>query len=351
MIKILNRKIFLIFIVFAMICASVILLFFNSKSAYAMDEWRPSVELYKELDSLTAQQANLDTKYAQSLEFIAAYEAGESDFDKRIEDCQKRLDKIQVFVDQKQTEIEELTKSSYAVYFAKLLMDRIVGSTFVTDNFFHWNFVSFCASSQDKEILNLLEEYYGAQIDLNNAITEKSNSEQIYSESKNFVDNYIYIVPSITERIDKLNSLIPEVLEIENEKGTPVESRIEGNGFFCNPCPGAVIVSGVGDLRDGYAHKGIDMAIASGTPIYCAADGNVIEAGTSPTMGNFVKIQNAENFVTIYMHCSVVFVPNGVKVHRGDNIALVGSTGDSTGPHLHFQVEHNGEVVNGLDYM
>ena len=68
-------------------------------------------------------------------------------------------------------------------------------------------------------------------------------------------------------------------------------------------------------------------------------------------MGNYIKIDHGNGLVTVYMHCSQVFVPSGVSVYKGDNIALVGTTGDSEGPHLHFQVELDGIPVNGLDYL
>lgn len=207
------------------------------------------------------------------------------------------------------------------------------------------------ASSQDQEILNLLADYYSAQLDLSNAINEKNNAETNYANAQENIKNYQTQIPAIDDRINFLNLMLIEVLDLEALNGKPGESCIEGGGVFCNPCPGAVPVSFVGDVRDGYVHKGVDMAISTGTPIYCAADGVVIDVGVHESMGNFIKIMHDDGLETIYMHCSVTFVPKNVKVHKGDNIALVGNTGDSTGSHLHFQTEKNGEVVNGLDYM
>lgn len=106
-----------------------------------------------------------------------------------------------------------------------------------------------------------------------------------------------------------------------------------------------------GAEREGYVHKGMDISAPEGKPIYVACDGQVLESGENETMGNYIKIKHENGLVTIYMHCSKLFVPAGLKVYKGDNIALVGNTGDSTGPHLHFQVELNGEPVNGLDYL
>lgn len=204
---------------------------------------------------------------------------------------------------------------------------------------------------QEREILNLLADYYSAQKNLNDAIDEKNNAEKKYKDCKTDVLNFDSQINLIDQRIAYLNLMLYEVKVLESVDGCPGESKIEGQGLFCNPCPGSTIVANVGDLREGYVHKGIDMACNIGMPIYCAADGVVIDSGEHEQMGNFVKIMHNDGFVTIYMHCQKVFVPKNVNVHKGDNIALVGNTGDSSGPHLHFQVEKDGKVVNGLDFM
>lgn len=145
--------------------------------------------------------------------------------------------------------------------------------------------------------------------------------------------------------------MLPQILEIENVYGAAGESRIEGDNLFCHPCPGSSVSSPFGEQRDGYVHHGIDMCANSGTPIYAACNGVVLESGQNDSMGNYIKIQHENGLVSIYMHCSHLFVPSGMQVCKGDNIALVGSTGDSEAPHLHFQVELNGTPVNGFNYL
>lgn len=93
-------------------------------------------------------------------------------------------------------------------------------------------------------------------------------------------------------------------------------------------------------------HTGLDMAADYGTPVYAAADGVVADAEWDNSYGNYVKIKHINNTVSIYAHCSSLCVVAGEKVRAGDVIAEVGSTGDSTGNHLHFEVRKDNIRIN-----
>ena len=98
-------------------------------------------------------------------------------------------------------------------------------------------------------------------------------------------------------------------------------------------------------------HNGVDMAAPNGSPILAAYDGEVIAASYSPTMGNYIMIDHGDSLITIYMHASSVSVSPGTMVARGEQIGCVGSTGRSTGPHLHFSVRLNGSYVSPWNYL
>ena len=98
-------------------------------------------------------------------------------------------------------------------------------------------------------------------------------------------------------------------------------------------------------------HNGVDFAAATGTAIFAAYDGKVAAAAYSPTMGNFVMIDHGDGLATIYMHASALYVSKGDVVAKGDTIAAVGSTGRSTGSHLHFSVRLNGSYVSPWGYL
>mgnify|MGYP002797137103 CR=1 FL=1 len=129
---------------------------------------------------------------------------------------------------------------------------------------------------------------------------------------------------------------------------------VSGSGYFTHPCPGMTYQSSYfGEIREFEVggHKGNDYAAPAGTPTYAAAAGTVVIAGWSNSAGNWVVINHGNGLVTKYMHHSSLCVSAGQYVEKGQQIGYVGSTGQSTGPHLHFQVELNGVAVSPDSYM
>ena len=129
---------------------------------------------------------------------------------------------------------------------------------------------------------------------------------------------------------------------------------VSGNGYFTHPCPGYSYQSSYfGEIREFEVggHKGHDYAAPTGTPTYAAAAGTVVTAGYSPSAGNWVVINHGNGLTTKYMHHSAICVTQGQYVEKGQQIGYVGSTGQSTGPHLHFQVEENNVPVNPDKYL
>lgn len=124
-------------------------------------------------------------------------------------------------------------------------------------------------------------------------------------------------------------------------------------GQFADPCPGAYRTSDFGYRTfDNKFHKGIDLGTnGAEIPTYAAESGTVIVAGWNNSAGNWVIIDHGNGLVTKYMHHSHVFVKEGQKVIKGQQIGLTGTTGNSTGIHLHFQVEENGVAVDPTPYL
>lgn len=95
-------------------------------------------------------------------------------------------------------------------------------------------------------------------------------------------------------------------------------------------------------------HKGVDFAVPIGTPVLAVGDGEVVQARRSAGAGNYVAIRHGRQYMTRYMHMNKLLVKPGDKVKRGDRIGLSGSTGRSTGPHLHYEIWINNQAVNPL---
>lgn len=122
------------------------------------------------------------------------------------------------------------------------------------------------------------------------------------------------------------------------------------------PCAGGYVSSKFGPRKPpkkgaSSYHYGIDIAAGSGTAILAAKPGKCIYRGYSNIRGNFLKLDHGGGVVTLYQHCSKILVSVGTQVKAGQRIALVGSTGCSTGPHLHFEVQIGGVCKNPLNYV
>ena len=159
--------------------------------------------------------------------------------------------------------------------------------------------------------------------------------------------------------IEELEAAVRRAEEAEKQSGTNggTGRQTYDGGTFAWPCPGYTRISSEFGSRMHPTlgvvkfHNGIDMAAPAGTDILAAYDGTVISADYNSSMGNYVMIAHGDSLYTIYMHASALYVSTGDKVSKGDVIAAVGTTGRSTGNHLHFGVRLNGEYVNPRDYI
>lgn len=167
---------------------------------------------------------------------------------------------------------------------------------------------------------------------------------------------------AITLAMADLTEMYPDLV-VTNEIYYPsmpslTEEEIENyGGKFIHPTNGiGYISSNFGYREDPITHvrkfhSGLDIAGNDKSPIYAVQDGLVIFAGVNGGYGNCVIIDHGGGMVTLYAHCSSLSVTKGETVLGGDNIARVGSTGRSTGPHLHLEVRINGKLINPLNFI
>lgn len=190
-------------------------------------------------------------------------------------------------------------------------------------------------------------------------ITHKTPEEMARQHSFNFRQNEYLALMSEPENKNLWAELLGGFVSGGGEIMDP-NTDWEGIGIFQWPLPQSYTITSLfGYREDPFTgeisyHGGTDIAAPGGTPILAAADGTVsIANGTDSWGGSYgyhVKIGHADSFETLYAHCSSICVTEGQQVKQGEVIAYVGTTGSSTGNHLHFEVRQDGERVNALGF-
>lgn len=211
--------------------------------------------------------------------------------------------------------------------------------------------------------LTQLEDMHGDAVAEEDALKDmqRKKKEELASynnslkKSREQAAEYARQAAEAEAEVEKLLIAKQQELERQNDMGGGDSGG--GNGILRWPLRVAGrISSGFGSRTSPTAgassyHKGIDIAVPSGTPIVAAETGTVVTATYSASAGNYVMISHGNRLYTVYMHCSKLAVKEGEHVKKGEIIAYVGSTGISTGSHLHFGVSKNGTYVNPLKYV
>lgn len=156
----------------------------------------------------------------------------------------------------------------------------------------------------------------------------------------------------VTKKVIKENGVVvsEDVLEEVVVKECVPEIIISGTAGMAEPLDAMDLTSPFG-YRWGRQHQGVDLGAAEGCPIYAAKAGTVIWSGYTEGYGNLIKLDHGDGTETYYAHCSRLDAAEGQQVEAGQQIAAVGSTGNSTGPHLHFEVRVDGEACDPAEYL
>ena len=151
-------------------------------------------------------------------------------------------------------------------------------------------------------------------------------------------------------------ALRQEIRNMTASQSSSTPPTQDSGGAYCWPTPSTRNVTSPFGMRfhpiqkRNKMHTGIDIGAGYGASILAAAGGTVLRAGWNSGYGNYIVIDHGGGIQTLYGHCSVLQVSAGQSVSRGQQIALVGSTGNSTGPHLHFEVLKNGSYTDPMGY-
>ena len=175
--------------------------------------------------------------------------------------------------------------------------------------------------------------------------TVEDLKQSALTDSRETREGYLHEVDSL---LAQSAALAEQIRGAQHGAGTTGNGQPSAAGLIW-PCDG-VVVSGFG-MRWGRMHEGVDIGCAYGTPNRAAASGTVIYAGWLGGYGNLVVVDHGNGLSTAYAHASSILVSVGQSVSQGQTVSLVGSTGNSSGPHLHFEVRVNGVAVDPLPYL
>lgn len=186
------------------------------------------------------------------------------------------------------------------------------------------------------------------------AITEARINVANDSDSIAFMvelDNYKKDSDSYTEIDGEVEEAIVNSHEVQERPNRSMSSGVSSKAIkYIKPIQGGITTSKYG-ARWGTVHLGHDWGVPVGTKVMSSADGKVKEAGWNDSYGYYVLVEHGEDKQTRYAHLSSIFVEVGDKVKQEHIIGLTGNTGNSTGPHLHFEVIIDGDTVDPVEFL
>ena len=176
-----------------------------------------------------------------------------------------------------------------------------------------------------------LEKLPDAELVISTSQKMDQLARQLYVQTNSF-DEVVSLGRTHEDRLKK----IPAIQPVSNKD---LKRTASGYGLRMDPI-----------YKTRKFHEGMDFAAPVGTPVYVTGDGVVTETGWQQGYGNTVVVDHGHGYKTRYAHLSKILTKKGKKVVRGEEIALVGNTGKSTGPHLHYEVIYKGQHVNPVNY-
>ena len=201
--------------------------------------------------------------------------------------------------------------------------------------------------TEAEDIINQLKEKNSKNMD-NITISEKYETQmQDFATVENAVSSLYVPKPQVTVAKTKTTSV-----GSVNTATTIAGGKVSLGISLTRPVSGIISSRfGVRSSIRSSAHTGLDIATSTGTPVLAAASGTVTFSGRKGSYGNLLVITHSNGVQTYYGHCSKLYVSAGTTVTQGQTVAAVGSTGNSTGPHLHFEIRVNGVAYNPQNYL
>ncbi len=303
----------------------------------------------KEADIVITQGELEEAKQTEENQYDAMKERIKSTYEKGVYNFIERIFKASSFKDL----LNRLTYEEEIAKYEKKKLDEYIANK---------EYIELCEQQLqvEKNYLDAVKvsvqnELAAVEVLIDNKKQEIDKYENNIEDQEKAIKEYEADIAAQTEIIKQLEKAVEEEKE-RLRKENSVILTYDG-GTFCFPIESYTRVSSDYGYRIHpilnvkQFHNGIDLAAPKGTPIYAAYNGSVVAATYSSTMGNYVMIDHGDGLFTIYMHASKLYVSKGETVTKGQKIAGVGTTGRSTGNHLHFTVRKNGSYVSPWDYI
>lgn len=197
-------------------------------------------------------------------------------------------------------------------------------------------------NSTNMEYITIAEKY---ETEMQELLSVDEAISNLYQEKKN-------TAVASNKKINKSNTVKVASVGSVNTATTISGGKANLGISLAKPVSGTISARfGVNSSIRSSSHTGLDIATSTGTPIAAAASGTVTFSGWKGSYGNLLVITHSNGVQTYYGHCSKLYVSAGTSISQGQTIAAVGSTGNSTGPHLHFEIRVNGIAYNPQNYL
>ena len=322
--------------------------------------------------SQTAEyKQNLDSLVYTLSQKISVSQALLDELEVRIEETKTSIAEKEASIEETFAKFQERMRMSYeegSVSYLSLLLDADSVSDFLSrvdrvNSMLEYDKTVMDQYKKEKEDLEAERDSLEASIALQKSTLEemeadKATNEQLSQQAANYYNNLkadqasyesqYAAAKAAEDQLDRELTAYLQSLQAQNS------SQVTADGEFMWPLPvgQGYISCYYGDSDPGgKPHYAVDTAISYGTPIYASNDGTVLKSESHSSYGYYILIDHGEGRSTLYAHCSSLAVVAGQTVTKGQVIGYVGSTGYSTGNHLHFEFRINGNKTNPLNYV
>ncbi|MGL4913156.1 MAG: murein hydrolase activator EnvC family protein [Romboutsia sp.] len=348
---------------------------FTANFIYADDKEQQKIdekltENRQEQTTLEGKIKELDSKIAGIEKNINNTNDKITKLDSEIETTKSEIENLENKIKKNEKDLGKRLKAinnNYSIGYMKV----ILSSTSVSD-FFNNVYIVREVVEQDKEILKELDknklEIEKKESDLNNKKQEQEDLKLVLEQDNNIVQGDKSELEALKRELETEENGLEE--ELERLAAESAAKQAAENGMNSGDDLSGVIISSGSWPVPGYSrvsspygyrlhpvlnvqkmHTGVDIPAPTGTPVMAVDSGTITYSGVQGSYGNTIMIQHDDGKVSLYAHNSVLVASVGQRVEKGQVVSKIGSTGRSTGPHLHFEIRINGKHTNPLPYI